>query len=232
MVSLVAITSKVNMIHKPVPVDPTLANSLLITSGIFWTLTYLLILRRGAIDKNYGMPMAALCANLAWEVIFAFVYPHPFPQRIINYIWLTFDLGIMWQYLKFGRKEFPLHLPGHLFYLNFMVGLLFAGFLIAFISVEFEEFIGYYAAFGQNLLMSLLFIALLFRRNNVAGQSIYIALFKMLGTIPASVIFYLYFPNSYLLLLLFLGIFIYDLIYFFLLKAKLKAECIRPWQHW
>lgn len=220
------------MIHKPIPVEPTLANSLLIGSGIFWTITYLLILRRGAKDKMYGMPLAALCANLAWEAIYAFVFPHPYPQRIINYIWLTFDLGIMGQYLKFGLKEFPEKLPKPFFYLNFLIGLFFSALIIAFISVEFEEYVGYYAAFGQNLLMSALFISMLFRRKSLGGQSVYIAIFKMLGTVLASIIFYLYFPNSYLLHLLFVAIFTYDLIYLFLLKSRLKAEGIRPWQRW
>ncbi|MGV3589813.1 MAG: hypothetical protein ACO1OF_22590 [Adhaeribacter sp.] len=220
------------MIHKPVPVDATLANSLLIGSGIFWTITYLLILRRGAKDKMYGMPLAALCANLAWEFIFAFVFPHPYPQRIINYIWLTFDLGIMAQYLTYGRREFPKNLNKPFFYLNFLIGLLFSALLIAYISVEFEEFIGYYAAFGQNMLMSVLFISMFFRRNSLGGQSVYIALFKMLGTILASITFYLYFPKSFLLLFLYLAIFTYDIIYLFLLTFRLKKEGIRPWQHW
>ncbi|GEO06332.1 hypothetical protein AAE02nite_39960 [Adhaeribacter aerolatus] len=220
------------MIPKPVPVEPTLANSLLIGSGLFWTLTYLLILRRGTKDQIYGMPVAALCANLAWEFIFAFVFPHPYPQRVVNYIWLTFDLGIMWQYLKFGKKEFPAGFSSPVFYLNFLLGLVFSSLIIAFISVEFEEYIGYYAAFGQNLLMSVLFIAMLFKRNNVRGQSVYIALFKMLGTILASITFYLYFPKSYLLLLLYFAIFSYDIIYLFLLRNRLKAEGFQPWQRW
>jgi len=39
-------------------------------SGLFWTLTYLIIIRRGFIDKSYGMPLAALSANISWEAIF------------------------------------------------------------------------------------------------------------------------------------------------------------------
>ena len=217
---------------KPIPVDDSIIHPLLIGSGIFWTLTYLLILRRGAKDRIHGMPMAALCANLAWEFIFSFVFPHPYPQRLINYVWLSFDLGIMYQYLKYGKKEFPEILPTTLFYVNFMLGLILSSFIIAFLAIEFEEYIGYYAAFGQNLLMSVLFISMLFRRKGINGQSVYITLFKMLGTVLASIVFYLYFPKSYLLLLLYFAIFTYDIIYLFLLKARLKAEGIRPWQRW
>ena len=34
---------------------------LLLSSGIFWTITYLLIIRKGYQDQTYGMPVAALC---------------------------------------------------------------------------------------------------------------------------------------------------------------------------
>ena len=218
------------MPYKPVPVDPVIANSLLIGSGIFWTITYLLILRRGVLDKTHGMPMVALCANLSWEFIFAFIFPHPYPQRIINFIWLAFDVGIMAQYLYYGKNKFMENLPKPFFYFNFLLGLLLAIFLISFLSVEFEEYVGYYAAFGQNLLMSLLFISMLIKRNSAVGQSMYIGLFKMVGTISASIIFYLYFPKSYLLLLLFFAILFYDVIYLWLLSKKLVAEGIKPWR--
>ncbi len=44
---------------------------ILLGSGLFWTVTYLLIIRRGFRDQTYGMPLVALCANLAWEFIFS-----------------------------------------------------------------------------------------------------------------------------------------------------------------
>ncbi|MDB5262705.1 MAG: hypothetical protein JWQ14_1986 [Adhaeribacter sp.] len=217
------------MLPKPIPVDPFIANSLLIGSGIFWTLTYLFILRRSYKDKYYGMPMLALAANLSWEFIFAFVFPHPYPQRITNFIWLSFDLGLMVQYFYYGRKDFPRNLPQSLFYQVFLLSLLFSALIIAFLSLELKEYVGYYAAFGQNLLMSVLFIQLLLKRNNVSGQSLYIALFKMIGTILASITFYLYFPGSYLLFLLYIAILTFDLIYFVFLYQKLKTAGIAPW---
>nr|WP_222707310.1 hypothetical protein [Pontibacter qinzhouensis] len=58
------------MLQNPAAVDPTLDVVLKISSGVFWTLAYLLLLRRGYIDKSYGMPMVALCANISWEFIF------------------------------------------------------------------------------------------------------------------------------------------------------------------
>jgi hypothetical protein len=54
---------------------------LLVGTGIFWTITYLLIIRRGFLDHTYGMPLIALCANLTWEFIFSFVFPQGPVQR-------------------------------------------------------------------------------------------------------------------------------------------------------
>ena len=68
-----------------------------------------------------------------------------------------------------------------------VVGSIYAlvatGFVIIYLMhYEFEDYWGaIYSAFAQNLVMSILFIAMLVRRDNVEGQSMYIALFKWLG---------------------------------------------------
>ena len=57
------------------------------------------------------------------------------------------------------------------------------------ISAEFNDWGGVYAAFGQNLMMSVLFITMLYRRRSLRGQSRGIALCKLLGTALASLAF-------------------------------------------
>lgn len=220
------------MLQDPATIDQHLAHLLQISSGLFWTLTYLLILRRGLLDRSYGMPMVALCANLSWEFIFSFVYPHPRPQLYINYLWLLFDLGILAQYLRFWQRDFPPHLPQRLFYPTFVLSLALSALFILEVSREFRDFIGIYAAFGQNLLMSVLFLRMLLKRNSSRGQSLYIALGKLLGTLFPSFLFYLYFPHSRLLLLLYSSILIFDLAYLVLLYWQLCREHTRPWSRW
>ena len=217
------------MLDNPADVAPLLDVSFKLGSGFFWTLTYLLILRRGFIDKTYGMPMVALCANISWEFIFSFIHPHSIPQLYIDYVWLAFDAGILLQYLAYGRKEFPEQLPGSLFYPTFGLTLLLSGHFVLLLSREFNDLNGVYAAFSQNLLMSVLFIHLLVKRNSPLGQSLYIALSKMIGTLFPSVLLYLYFPKAYLLVLLYISIFVFDLLYFLLLYFKTKAAGLTPW---
>jgi len=218
------------MLPKPAFIDPQLELFLQIGSGIFWTITYLFIIRRSYLDKSYGMPLAALCANVSWEFIFSFVFPHPQPQLYIDYCWLLFDMVILVQYLLYGKKDFPKNLSPRLFYPSFFITLVLAGLIILLMSYEFKEFIGIYAAFGQNLLMSVLFISMFLKRDHVRGQSIYIAILKTIGTILPSYLFFTYYPNSYLLILLYLAVLFYDLVYAILLYTKLRAQNINPWR--
>ena len=183
--------------------------------GLFWSATYILIIRRGFKDKTFGMPMAALCANISWEAIFAFITPHGAPQLYVNYIWFGLDAVIVMQFLKYGKKEFP-NISGGQFYAVFALGLSVAVPMILAINYEMDDSVGAYAAFGQNLMMSVLFVTMIINRKRIEGQSFYIALFKMIGTGLSSLAFYQFRPDtqdSVLLPLLFVSIFVFDLIY-------------------
>ncbi len=203
--------------------------TLQIASGVFWTLTYLIIIRRGFRDKTLGMPLTALSANISWEFIFSFIHPHGAPQVYVNYVWFLFDITIVFQAIKFGARDFPKNFSARLFYPYFVMVLVLSFCAVLFVTREFKDWDGKYAAFGQNLMMSVLFVMMLVRRNSVAGQSVYIALFKMIGTILPSILFYRLFPPSALMNFLFISILIFDLIYVVLLYRKMKEEGIRPW---
>jgi len=205
-------------------------NQLMIGSGICWTLTYLLIIRRGILDLSYGMPVAALCANLAWETIYSFVLPHAMPQLVVDRVWFAFDVLILLQYLRFGPAVKKRRITWT-FYLEFLLGLVVTFALILFLGDALRDRYGAFAAFGQNLMMSVLFIVMLRDRKTVDGQSIYIGLFKMLGTLLASVAFYTQtktYSQSLLMQLLFVAILIYDVIYIVLLYRRLKQHHIKP----
>jgi len=191
---------------------------LMLCSGAFWILTYILIIKQGFREKTYGIPLAALCANMSWEFIFSFLHSHPSPQIYVNIVWFLLDIIILLQLLKFWQSEFK-DLPKKLFYSTFLLAMVTSFCLILFITHEFNDQDGSYAAFGANFLMSILFITMLYRRNSLRGQSIYIAIFKMMGTAFASVAFYLFAPiskGSILLPFLYVAIFVFDLIYIIL----------------
>jgi len=197
---------------------------IMMIGGLFWSATYILIIRRGFKDKTFGIPMAALCANISWEAIFAFLYPHDAPQLYVNYIWFSLDVVIVMQFLKYGKKEFP-NIPRWQLYAVFALGVSIAVPMILSVNYVLEDNVGAYAAFGQNLIMSVLFVTMLINRKGITGQSFYIALFKMIGTGLSSLAFYLYRPiaqDSFLLQFLFVAIFVFDLIYTIGIYQKCK----------
>ena len=183
-----------------------------IGTGLFWIITYILIIKRGFQDKTYGMPMVAICANISWEFIFSFIYIHNYLQRIIAFSWFALDVVIMFQYLVYGRKEFKKYISRKFFYSLFFITLGISFLTIISITLEFKDFQGQYSAFSQNLMMSGLFISLLLRRGNLKGQSIYIAVFKMLGSLFAGIAFFIYF-RTYLITTVSVATLIYDCIY-------------------
>lgn len=204
-------------------------NQLMIGSGVCWTITYLLILRRGILDLTYGMPAAALFANLAWEIIYSFIHPHTMPQLAVDRIWLAFDFLLLLQYLRFGPAVRKVRI-NITFYLEFLLSFSVTFILILLVSDALHDDNGAYVAFGQNLMMSALFIAILRDRKSASGQSIYIALFKLAGTLLASVAFYTQtktYSHSPLMQFLFVAIVAYDVVYVFMLANQLKRQRIK-----
>jgi hypothetical protein len=92
------------------------------------------------------------------------------------------------------------------------------------ITLEFDDFNGMYAAFGQNFMMSVLFIYMLQQRGGLRGQSITIATCKMLGTAASSLGFLVVGAgNGHLLPFLYLTILLFDATYLILVRQKAQA---------
>lgn len=188
---------------------------LMLVNGVLWTLTYVLIIERGRKDETYGMPLAALCANLSWEFIFVFVFPHGVVQRTVNLVWLALDSVILSQVLRFGHKEFPA-MPAWVFRAAVLCGLVLGFGAVFSITVEFADYQGAYAAFGQVAMMGVLFLWMLYARQSLRGQSLAIAVYKMCGSASAASAFWLYEPiaeDSVLLPFLFVVGFVLDALY-------------------
>jgi hypothetical protein len=195
-----------------------MATALAVGSGLFWTLTYLLIIRQGAADRTYGMPLVALCANLSWEFIFSVVRPHGGVQHIVDIVWLCLDLVIAYTAVRFGPREFP-YLPRWAFYVGLAATLVLSYLAVDLVCREFDGGRGAYAAFGQNLMMSGLFLAMLIARftagRGLAGQSAWIAAAKLIGTGLASLAIWVGgdYAHSGLLTYLYFAILVVDLAY-------------------
>ncbi len=205
-----------------------LITGLTLVSGICWTLVYLELINRGFRDETCGMPYFALAFNIAWEFIYAFLIYQGFPlQRVVNVVWFALDLGILYTYFRYGREDFPKAYAGYFIPWSLLVLAVAFGTLY-FAGRELPGTRGgTYSAFAQNLMMSILFIAMVVRRDNVQGQSMYIAIFKWLGTLAPTILIYLA-TGSRLVLVLGIAIFLYDVAYIIMLYEKFVELGLNP----
>jgi hypothetical protein len=227
----------------------TLKIVLTIISGVCWTIVYIDGIRLGFKDKSYAIPFFALALNFAWETLytyFGFRINGLDVQNVFSALWLTFDIGILYTYFKFGSKYFPKlrtltptlaqserELSAGDSDKTAFIGWSILGIVTAFaLEYSFVREFGVakgapYSAFMQNLLMSVLFIAMLVRRGNREGQSMTIAVNKWIGTLAPAIVYGVLgeggFPRGSFLILI-CGIFcsVFDLIYIRLL-ARTKS---------
>jgi hypothetical protein len=220
----------------------TLKLILTVISGVCWTIVYVEGIRIGFRDKSYAIPFYALALNFAWEALytfFGFRTNGVTVQNIFNAVWLAFDIGILYTYFKFGHKYFRTGVkdssahadggdkPSFIAWSVLGLGTAFA-LQYAFLK-EFGVAKGAgYSAFLQNLLMSVLFIAMIAGRGNREGQSLSIAINKWIGTLAPTILYGLIgeggFPRgSFLILVAGVLCSVFDLIYIrmlFVIRAR------------
>lgn len=210
---------------------------LTLLSGIAWTIVYIDCIRLGFRDKTYGMPFWALVLNIAWEVIYSFLGLKNIStsvQETVNIVWFLFDCCILLTYFRYGYKEFPKAFSMKTFYVWGISGLICSLLIQYQFYLEFGDYLAEtYSAFLQNLLMSILFIDMLVKRNSSKGQSMLIAVSKMIGTAAPTILFGCLDTNSngkadHLALLLGILIFVVDGIYTALLYGTIQKEKAAP----
>ncbi|SDD51312.1 hypothetical protein SAMN02799630_03673 [Paenibacillus sp. UNCCL117] len=184
--------------------------------GLFWTLTYILIIYKGYRDRTCGMPFFALCANISWEFLFTYLFSFGSLQFIVVLVWFVLDCIILFQFILYSKGDSTV--SGRLYRMMLLPSIAFFFVLHIATAFEFNDDVGKYSAFGINLMMSLLFVRM-FIKQGTDGQSIWIAYFKMVGTLSASILSYSLYPTSVLLAVLSISTFLLDVIYILLLKT-------------
>jgi len=205
---------------------------LTLISGLCWTFVYIDGIRLGLRDRSYAIPFYAIALNLAWEFLHTvFGWQAGLSvQLVVNAVWFLFDLGILYTYFRFGRRYFPPSLPEAGFITWSLLGIATALLIqYAFIREFGPSVAAGYAAFLQNLLMSILFIDMLVKRGNRAGQSLGIAVSKWIGTLAPTIQFGILgdgaFPRgSFLILVAGLLCTVFDVLYIWLIPKFPPAQ--------
>ena len=212
--------------------DSTWAFISALFSALGWTLTYILVIRRNHLEKTYGIPLVALAVNVAWELIFSvLIRPATLTEDAwlwiaINLIWLLLDIVILVQTIKYGVRE---NWPSRAFFYNILLmALIFGALGILAITFQFQDWEGRWASFADNLMMSILFINMLYQRG-IRGQSIYIGTSKLVGTFAIGLGYLISDPASPLQWYFTLSILFFDVLYVVLLYRKIRAAQLNPW---
>ena len=157
--------------------------------GGFWMISYSIAIYKGIKEKSYAMPFFSLCLNISWEMLYF--------KKVINggdggliwiiidSIWLILDAGILITYFLYGKKYYPDKLKKYFW--GFSISQLIIAMLIMnefYTTYPFHAKIN--AGFVINIVMSMLFIDMLVKRNGKEGQSIILAITKFIGTLVAT----------------------------------------------
>jgi hypothetical protein len=229
--------------------------------ALFWLLAYVLIVRRGFMEKTYGMPIVAMMGNWTWEWIYGLGLDSSCPPvwdacperwfQLSDFAAAFFDLFIVYTIFKFGRDKSSNAFVRKYFYPILIFGLI-AAFAIQFRFItevgfpnaqgltfqgQINPFFagdsgGAYSGFILAFIMGVLFIQMVTERNSLEGQSFIIALAMLLGNI-ASYIFVLFAQTgSQLLDVLAYLTLIVNLVYVVLTYRKSVELGINPWTRW
>lgn len=240
------------------PLVPDWVISLMfVIEAIGWLTAYILIVKLGFQQKTYGMPIIALCGNIAWEFFYSVgVFPAcsvswegcpPWLMRGGNAGAFVLDILILYTIFRYGRSKFSQPFVVKYFYAIVIFGLLTALGLVYFVETEFYRpnpgipgygdfmpiglFSGVYTGYGMALEMGLLFIAMFFSRKGLEGQSFYIALGMAVGNFTAYLLNVFTGTANTTVHVLYASGAIINWAYVVLVYQRAKTMGLNPWKH-
>lgn len=166
-----------------------LAIGLATLGDVLWLVAYALILWKGFKDRTYGVPLLAICLNFTWEFWFAVVEPPASKiAHITHFAWLLLDVAIVWQLLRYGRREQTIPEIRKYFFPIVAVTMVMA--LVGQVTLNrqlahnamFPDTAGSGLAWVINFVMGVLFIFFYFGRRDLRGLSYGGAWSMMIGT--------------------------------------------------
>ncbi len=209
----------------------TISSLFIALCGIGWIIAYIDALRIGFRDKTYAIPFITLAMNFTWEILYTIQGFHVFGYHVstfVNFFWVMIDIGILFTYFKYGRKE--VKASDTVFYTQAFLFILLS-YVIHHYTFQWLGIVkgALYSGFSINFFMSFLFVRMFYRRGGSRGQSLIIAISKCFGTFSSTVLIGIIGSktaggvNQYILYLG-LVIFIVDLFYIYLLAKDKKSK--------
>ena len=237
---------------------------LYVTYGLLaltWLPAYILIARRGFLDRSYGMPIVAMLGNWPWEWIFGLDLASPCPivwqtcperpLQLANLACMFLDAFIVYTIFKFGRDKFSNPFIRKYYYPILIFGLA-ASFAIQYtfitevgfpnihhlmVNGQIPAFLpgdsgGSYSAYLLTFVMGILFILMLTERNSLEGQSFMIAMAMLLGNAAAFLFLAILNELTPLLNVLFVLTLFLNIVYAVMVYRKSLELGINPLRRW
>lgn len=202
---------------------------LVLSVGGCWLAAYVLAIRQAWLTGRAGIPAVAVALNIGWEFNDALIVNHASWQRPFNFAWFLLDVFIARQVLRYGPKDYP-ELPAATFRRLFFLLVVFGAVFVPAVELEINDYYGAYTGLGLNAWMSLAFVVILRRRGGTAGQSMYIAVSKGVGSLLGVVMSVSLYPHSFVIPVLGLTIIALDAYYTVRLYRRFGREGTSPWR--
>ncbi len=200
-----------------------------LASSALWAGTYLLILLRGARDRTSGVPLAALVSAFAWELLYGLVRPTAALPLPVVRAWLLLDACIVYQFLRYRTAAWTQRTRS-LRCAGVLAAVLAALAIERALVVDLGDIDGVWSGFAVNAVISTAYVARIARRPDVGGQSMYIAVAKLVGSavvVPHALSLHGLMASLRAFIVVTLAM---DVAYAALLHETCRAQGIRPWR--
>ncbi|KAM0320764.1 hypothetical protein ACHAO8_000055 [Botrytis cinerea] len=178
-------------------------DTLILSTGLFWTIAYILYIRQAYRDESYGMPIVALCANIGWEIVYGFRLPFTLTQILVFVPWLIIDAFLVYTTMKFGPNQWN-HAPMVSQNLKTILGGGIGTMVVlhwAFAETFRDDMDAmFWSAFVLQMVLGISSVAQLMERGHKGGHSIEIWFCRFIGSASAILTYcwrYVYYPKDY-----------------------------------
>ena len=199
---------------------------LFMVAAAFWVVAYILIIKGIKKYQYVGIPVAAVCANFAWELLWSTAFRTNMGLLFEwGYrIWFFLDVYILIHLFRYGYKQAANKVIAQKTPQFLVLGLLMWIVGIYVFTNEVYDPIGAKSAYAVNTNMSAIYIFLSLRQPNQETLTPLIAWLKMLGTALTTVFCFWVFPKETTMLYLGVVSFILDMIYIYLTYKRPKSS--------
>ena len=205
--------------------DYTLSQHVLFALGcLLWVFTYIIIIRTIRKNKFIEIPLIAVTANFAWEFLWSFVFITNMGLLYVwGYrLWFFLDCFIVFGLFKYGYKQIGIESLQKYSKLIIAIAIVFWTYILYYYIKIYDEplsHMGAYSGYILNVMMSAMYIPVLFRLGKTQPFSKWAAWFKGVGTLLISIFCYLKFDDGFLLSLCIVTA-ILDIAYIYFIMTK------------